>query len=146
MNDEYLIQDILNTYRIVAIIGLSKNSNKDSHKVGKYLQDNGFKIIPINPFAEEILGEKSYKNLLEIPLDLQKTIEIIDIFRPSNTIPKIVEEAIKLKEIYGLPCVIWMQLTIINDKAAEIAKKAGFKVVMDRCMKIEHSKILKRRL
>ena len=140
------IKDILKFYRIVAIIGLSKSQNKDSYKVGKYLQDNGFKIIPVNPFADKILREKSYKSLLKIPLKLQKTIEIIDIFRPSNEVPDIVKDVIKLKEIHGLPYVIWMQLNIINDKAAETAKEAGFKVVMNRCMKIEHLKLKQKRI
>jgi hypothetical protein len=135
------IQKILNTYKTIAVVGLSRSPNKESYMVSSYLKDNGFKIIPINPFASKILGEKSYKKLLEIPFEIQRTIEIIDIFRPSADVPKIVEEAIKLKKIHNLPYVIWMQLNIVNDAAAKIARNAGFTVIMNRCMMIEHSKL-----
>ena len=135
------IQKILNTYKTIAVVGLSRSPNKESYMVSSYLKDNGFKIIPINPFASKILGEKRYKKLLEIPFEIQRTIEIIDIFRPSADVPKIVEEAIKLKKIHNLPYAIWMQLNIVNDEAAKIARNAGFTVIMNRCMMIEHSKL-----
>jgi predicted CoA-binding protein len=110
------IRKILTTYRIVAVVGLSRDSSKDSYLVTAYLKDNGFKIIPVNPFAHKILGEKSYENLLDIPVELQKTIEIVNIFRPSNDVPGIVAEAIKLKKMHGRPYVIWMQIGIINQE------------------------------
>ncbi len=135
------IQKILKTYKTVAVVGLSRSPNKESYMVSSYLKDKGFKIIPVNPFATKILGEKSYKKLLEIPFEIQRTIEIIDIFRPSTDVPKIVEEAIKLKKTHNLPYVIWMQLNIVNDEAAKIARNAGFTVIMNRCMMIEHSKL-----
>jgi len=135
------INKILKIYKTVAVVGLSRSPNKESYMVSSYLKDNGFKIIPINPFANKILGEKSYKRLLEIPFEIQRTIEIIDIFRPSTDVPKIVEEAIKLKKTHNLPYVIWMQLNIVNDEAAKIARNAGFTVIMNRCMMIEHSKL-----
>lgn len=141
MVEQNKIKEILTNYRIVAVIGLSRDSNKDSYMVSSYLQDNGFKIIPVNPFAHKILGERSYGNLLEIPVELQKTIEIVNIFRPSNDVPGIVEETIRLREIHGLPYVIWMQLGIINDIAAQKARNSGFQVVMNRCMMVEHSKL-----
>ena len=109
------------------------------------MKNHGFNIVPVNPYADEILGEKSYSSLLEIHSDLQKTIEIIDIFRPSGQVLSIVKEAIKLKETHNLPCVIWMQLNIINNNAAELAKKAGFYVVMNKCMRIEHLKLFSER-
>ena len=135
------IQKILKTYKTVAVVGLSRSPNKESYMVSSYLKDKGFTIIPVNPFATKILGEKSYKKLLEIPFEIQRTIEIIDIFRPSTDVPKIVEEAIKLKKIHILPYVIWMQLNIVNDEAAKIARNAGFTVIMNKCMMIEHSKL-----
>ena len=135
------IQKILKTYKTVAVVGLSRSPNKESYMVSSYLKDKGFKIIPVNPFATKILGEKSYKKLLEIPFEIQRTIEIIDIFRPSTDVPKIVEEAIKLKKTHNLPYVIWMQLNIVNDEAAKIARNAGFTVIMNKCMMIEHSKL-----
>ncbi|MEM1586162.1 MAG: CoA-binding protein [Candidatus Bathyarchaeia archaeon] len=106
--------EILDKYKVVAIVGLSKDSSKDSYKVAEYLKKHGFQIIPINPYAEEILGEKSYKSLLDLPLDVQRSLEIIDIFRPSHKVPTIVDQAIKLRKLYGKPHVIWMQLRIMN--------------------------------
>jgi predicted CoA-binding protein len=134
------IKKILAKYQTVAVVGLSREPAKDSHRVSVYLKKHGFRIIPVNPFANEIFGEKSYKSLLDIPPEIQKTIEVIDIFRPSKDVPLIVEQAIKLKAIYGKPYVVWMQLGIVNEQAAETAKKAGLIVVMDKCMMIEHKR------
>jgi predicted CoA-binding protein len=134
------IKKILARYKIVAVVGLSREPGKDSHRVSAYLKHHGFHIIPVNPFADEILGEKSYKSLLRIPPKIQKNIDIVEIFRPSKDVPPIVEQAIKLKAAYGKPDVVWMQLGIVNKKAAETAKKAGLIVVMDKCMMIEHKR------
>ena len=134
------IQEILKKYKTVAVIGLSRELGKDSHRVSAYLKNHGFRIIPLNPFADEVLGEKSYKSLLDIPPEIQKTIEVVDIFRPSKDVPLIVEHAIKLKAMYGKLHVIWMQLGIVNEQAAEAAEKAGLIVVMDKCMMIEHKR------
>lgn len=144
MFEQKKIREILTTYRIVAVVGLSRDTSKDSYRVSSYLQDNGFKIIPVNPFANKILGEKSYTCLLEIPIDIQKTIEIVDIFRPSNDVPRIVKETIRLRRKHGLPYVIWMQLGIIDDLAAQIAKNAGLEVVMNRCIMVEHSSLFQK--
>ena len=118
-------------------MGLSRNSAKASYQVAKYMNSVGYHIIPVNPFADEILGEKCYKSLLEVP----KTIDIIDVFRPSEEVSSIVNEAIIIKTIVGSPMVIWMQLGIINEDAARQAKEAGFTVIMDRCMMIEHRRL-----
>jgi predicted CoA-binding protein len=134
------IKEILTKYKTVAVVGLSRELGKDSHRVSAYLQSHGFRIIPVNPFADEILGEKSYKSLLDIPPEVQKTIVIVDIFRPSKDVPPIVEQAAKLKAVYGKPYVVWMQLGIVNEQAAEAEEKAGLTVVMDKCMMIEHKR------
>jgi predicted CoA-binding protein len=135
------IKEILTKYKTVAVVGLSREPGKDSHRVSAYLKQHGFRIIPINPFADEVLGEKSYKSLIDIPPEIQKTIEIVDVFRPSKDVPPIVEQAIKLKAAYGKPNVVWMQMGIVNKQAAEAAKKAGVTVVMDKCMMIEHKRL-----
>jgi predicted CoA-binding protein len=135
------IKEILANYKTVAVVGLSREPGKDSHRVSAYLKQHGFHIIPVNPFADEILGEKSYKSLLDIPPEIQKTIEIVDVFRPSKDVPPIVEQAIKLKAAYGKPNVVWMQLGIVNEQAAEAARQAGLTVVMNRCMMIEHKRL-----
>ena len=132
------IEEILTKYKTIAAVGLSKEPDKDSHRVSAYLKKNGFCIVPVNLFADEILGEKSYKSLLDIPPEIQKTIEIVDIFRPSKDVPTIVKQAIKLKAMHGKPHVVWMQLGIVNEQSAELAKKAGLIVVMNKCIMIEH--------
>ena len=131
------VKSVLEKYRTVAVVGLSRNPDKDSHIVAKYLQSAGYHIIPVNPFVDEVLGETSYKSLLDVP----ETIEVVDIFRPPEEVPAIVEEAIKLKSRRGNPKVIWMQLGIAHPEAAERAKEAGFTVVMDRCMRKEHLRL-----
>ena len=135
------VKEILTKYKTVAVVGASRDPSKDSNRVAKYLQSRGFRIIPVNPTADEILGEKCYKNLLEMPADVQKTVEIVDLFRPSSDTPAIVEQAVKLKERYDKPYVVWMQLGIINEQAAEMARQAGITVVMNRCMMQEHRKL-----
>jgi predicted CoA-binding protein len=123
------------------VVGLSRETDKDSHRVAAYLKTHGFRIIPVNPFADEILGEKSYKSLLDIPSEIQKTIEIIDVFRHAKDVPPIVKQAVKLREMNGKPYVVWMQLGIVNEQAAVTAKKAGLIVVMNKCMMVEHKRL-----
>ncbi len=135
------IEDILTKYRTVAVVGMSRDPSKDSHRVPVYLKDQGYKIIPVNPTATEILELKTYGSLLEIPSEIQRTVEIVDIFRPAEDIPPIVEQAVMLKELYDKPYVIWMQLGIINEQAALTARDAGLLVVMNRCMMQEHKKL-----
>jgi predicted CoA-binding protein len=135
------IKEILTKYKTVAVVGLSREPDKDSHRISSYLKKHGFHIVPVNPFADEVLGEKSYKSLLDIPPEIQKTIEVVDIFRPSKDVPPIVEQAVKLKAMYGKPHVVWMQLGIVNEQAAEAAKKAGLTVIMNKCMMVEHHRL-----
>jgi len=141
LSEKSTIRSILENYKTVAIVGLSKDPSKDSFEVGQYLQSKGYKIIPVNPTADQILSERSYKSLLEIPEELQKTIEIVDIFRPSVDVPPIVDQAVQLRGKYGKPNVVWMQLGIVNEEAARKAQDAGLTVIMDRCMKIERRKL-----
>ena len=137
------IKKILTECKTIAVVGLSREPEKESYKVSKYLKKHGYRIIPVNPFADEVLGEKSYKSLLEIPEQIQKNIEIVDVFRKAEDVPPVVEQTIKLKEIHGKPCVIWMQLGIVNEKAVATARKAGLTVIMDTCIMQEHKRLLK---
>jgi predicted CoA-binding protein len=139
---EQKIKDILLKSKTIAVVGLSKELGKDSHRVSAYLQQRGYRIIPVNPFATEVLGEKSYNSLLDIPIEIQKTIDIVDVFRRSEDVPPIVEQAIQIKAKFSRPFVVWMQLGIINDQAAEAAKRAGLIVVMDKCLMVEHRKLI----
>jgi predicted CoA-binding protein len=132
MTDEE-IKSVLQDYRIVASVGLSADETKDSFAVGVYLQRAGYHIIPINPKADHILGQKVYRSLIEIPAK----VEMVQVFRPANEAPDIVEQAIQI----GARAV-WMQLGIANEEAAEKARAAGLRVVMDHCMMQEHRRLL----
>lgn len=132
------IKEIIEKYKVIAVVGLSKEPEKDSHRVSAYLKQHGYQIIPVNPFADEVLGEKSYRSLIGIPVEIQKTIEIVDIFRPAKDVLPIVEQAIQLKQMFGQPFVIWMQLGIMDEHAAEMAKQVGLIVVMDKCLMVEY--------
>ena len=121
---------ILKEAKTIAIVGLSPNPQKDSHRVGKYLQMAGYKIIPIYPKEDTILGEHVYRSLA----DVKEQIDIVDIFRKPEIVGKIVDEAIKRGDVK----VIWTQLGIVNNEAGKKAKEAGMKVVQNHCTKIEH--------
>ena len=130
--DSY-IRGILNTVKTVAMVGFSPKENRPSYFVFKYLLERGYRVIPVNPgqAGKEVLGQKVYASLSDIP----EPIDMVDIFRGSENVPPIVEEALTLTP---KPSVIWMQLTVRNDEAARRAKDAGMKVVMNRCPKIEY--------
>ena len=138
------IREILQKYRVVAVVGLSADEEKPSHEVAAYMKRSGYHIIPVNPFAEEVLGEKSYKSLLDVPVEIQKTIEIVDIFRRSTDAPPIVEQTVQLSQANGRPFVVWMQVGIVNVEAAEKARKAGLIVVIGPMYNGRAQKPLKR--
>ena len=123
------ISHILKEYRNIAVVGLSPKENRPSHQVARYLLAAGYNIIPVNPGQSEILGRPCYPDLKSIP----EPVEIVDIFRKSEDIPPIVEEAIAIGAR-----VVWMQQGIVNEGAAAVARRAGLKVFMDRCLKIDH--------
>jgi len=129
MNQE---EKILKAYQTVAVVGLSPKSDRASFKVASYLKEQGYRVIPVNPQAKEILGEICYPDLASIP----EPVEVVDIFRSSEQVPAIVEEAIKV----GAKAV-WMQEGVINEEAAARAKEAGLLVVMDKCMRKESLKL-----
>lgn len=125
------IRDILSLNK-VAVIGMSKNSSKAAHYVPKYLSDNGYDIIPVNPTTDEIMGKNCYPTVMDVKGD----VEIIDIFRPSDQIMSVIRDAIAKK-----PKVIWLQEGIHNPEAEEMARKEGIKVVFNRCMLAEHQRL-----
>ena len=123
------IRDLLERSKTIAVVGLSDSPMRPSHGVSAYMQLQGYKIIPVNPTIRESLGEKAYASLAEVP----EKIDIVNIFRRPEFVEEIVDQAIKLK----IPAV-WMQEAVINEKAAEKARKAGMFVVMDQCILKEH--------
>ena len=128
------ITAILRQAKTVAVVGISDNEARDSHKVAKYLKEHGYRMIPVNPKCREVLGETCYPGLTDVP----EHIDVVDIFRNLEAIPGIVDEAIAVKAD-----VVWMQLGLSHAEAAERARAAGLQVVMNHCIKIEHSKICK---
>ena len=129
------IKKILSDSKTVAVVGISPNEDRPSYIVASYLKSKGYQIIPVRPDGEQILGEKVYHSLTEIPKEIN--VEVVDIFRKSEDVPPIVEEAIRR----GARAV-WMQEGIIHKEAGEKAEKAGLSVVMDRCMKKEHQRLI----
>ena len=129
------IKEILTKYRTIAVVGLSPDSGKPSHEVAAYLKRAGYRIIPVNPAVAEVFGEKSYPTLADVP----EEVEIVDVFRRSEFVPEIVEQAIAK----GAK-VVWMQEGVVHQEAAQRAREAGLEVVMDRCMLKEHVKAVKR--
>ena len=123
------IGDILRAYRTIAVVGLSSNPMRPSHAVTRYMQQSGYRIIPVNPNIQSSLGEDAYPSLLDVP----EKIDIVNIFRRSEFVEPIVDQAVQLK----IPAV-WMQEEVINEKAAQKARQCGIFVVMDRCILVEH--------
>ena len=126
------LRRILRQYKTIAVVGLSANWYRPSFFAAKYMQEHGYRIIPVNPSYPEILGEKCYPSLKAIP----EKVDIVDCFRKSQDIEPIADEAIAI----GAK-VLWMQLGVLNEKAADKARKAGLEVVQDRCVKIEHGRL-----
>jgi len=126
------IRELLQRAKTIAVVGLSDNPLRPSHGVSAYMQSQGYRIIPVNPECEEVLGEKSYPSLLEVP----EKVDIVNVFRRSEFVPPVVDQAIQIKAP-----AIWMQETVIHEAAAKKARAAGIFVVMDRCILVEHRRI-----
>jgi hypothetical protein len=126
------IKAILERSKKIAVVGLSPKEERDSNKVAKYLMENGYEIVPVNPGQKEILGLKCYKTLEEIPY----SVDVADLFLNPARVPPVVDQVIKKR--IG---IIWMQLGVIHHEAAQKARQAGITVVMDKCMKQEHEKM-----
>lgn len=126
------LRRILKENRVIAVVGLSADWYRPSYFAAKYMLDHGYRVIPVNPSYQEILGQKCYPGLRAIP----EKVDIVDCFRKAEDIPPIVEEAIAI----GAK-VLWMQLGIVNEEAARSARSAGLEVVMNRCVKIEHARL-----
>ena len=125
------IQRILEEGKVIAVVGLSSKTHRPSHGVARYMQEAGYRIIPVNPNEEKVLGERSYPRLEDVPV----RVDVVDIFRRSEFVPPVVESAIAI----GARAV-WMQEGVIHLEAAERARQAGLDVVMDRCILKEHAK------
>ena len=133
MNESDPIYELLSRAKTIAVVGLSDSPMRASHGVSAYMQAAGYKIIPVNPRIREALGENAYSSLLEMPSEVREKIDLVDVFRRPEFVDEIVEQAIQLK----IPA-IWLQEGVVNQPAAETARKAGIFVVMDLCILKEH--------
>ncbi len=132
--------EVVKKYRVIAVVGASKNPEKEAYKVPEYMKEHGYKIIPVNPTAEQILGEKAYPSLLDLPPELAKQVEVVDVFRPSEELPQVAEQVIEMKKRYGRPYVYWAQLGLKNEDAKRALSKNGIPYVMDACLTVVHRK------
>jgi len=126
-------KDLLASSKIIAVVGLSPKTDRPSNGVANYLKAHGYRVVPVNPLYEEILGEKSYKSLSDIP----DKVDVVDIFMRAENVVPVVEEAIKIK-----PKAIWLQLGIVNDEAKTLAEKSGIVFVQNLCIKLEHARLI----
>jgi len=133
MNSDKVMKEILLSAKTIASVGLSSSDEKESYWIVSYLKEQGYRIIPVNPTATEILGEKVYPSLSAIP----ESVDVVQVFRKSEDVPPVVEEAIKI----GAK-VVWMQEGIVNEGAAQKAREAGLQVVMDACMRATHRRLI----
>ena len=133
MNSDKVMKEILLSVKTVASVGLSSNQEKESYWIVSYLQEQGYHIIPVNPTASEILGEKAYPDLESIP----EKVDVVQVFRKSEDVLPVVESAIRI----GAK-VVWMQEGIVNEAAAQKARDAGLQVVMDACMRATHRRLI----
>jgi len=133
--DPFAILSILTSARTIAIVGLSPSELRASHFVGFYLRRHGYRIVPVNPREKTILGETSYPSLSEIPFP----IDVVDVFRAPDAVPEIARQAVKI----GAKA-LWCQYNVISAEGGAIAEEGGLRVVMDRCMKVEHARNLGR--
>lgn len=127
-----VIKDLLDNAKTIAVVGLSDNPERTSYIVARYMKEHGYKIIPVNPTITEVLGEKAYPSLREVP----EKVDIVDVFRRSPDVPPVTDDAIAI-QAKGL----WMQEGIVNEAAAQKATAAGLQVVMDRCIMVEHARL-----
>jgi predicted CoA-binding protein len=137
MNNDQMMKDILLSAKTIASVGLSSNTGKESYWIVKYLKDQGYRIIPVNPTADQILDEKAYPDLESIP----EKIDVVQVFRKPEDVPPVVEDAIKV----GAK-VVWMQEGIVNEEAAQRAREAGLQVIMDACMRATHRRLIGEKL
>lgn len=126
------IERILRESKTVAVVGLSSNPERASYQVAKYLQEHGYRIIPINPTVDEVLGERSYASMTDVPYP----VDVVDVFRRAEELGSIVDEAVA-----NGAKVLWLQLGIVSEKVAQKARDVGLEVVMDHCMKQDHRKL-----
>ena len=135
------IEQILENTSNIAVIGLSKNELRDSYQVSAYMKNAGYNIIPINPTIDSVMGVKSHNSLKNIPEDVLKNIELVNVFRKSEFVNEIVDEVIEINKKYGRMHTIWMQLGIFYDEIDRISEENKLNIITNKCIKIEHGRL-----
>ncbi len=135
------IKQIFENTSNIAVIGLSKNELRDSHQVSVYMKNAGYNIIPINPTIDSVMGLKSYNSLKNIPEDVLKNIELVNVFRKSEFVKEIVDEVIEINKKYGRIHTIWMQLGIFYEEIDRISEESKLNIITNKCIKIEHGRL-----
>jgi len=136
--------EVLEKWKTIVVVGASKNPEKEAYTVPRYLKEQGYRIIPVNPTATEILGERAYPSLLDIPEEVGRAVEIVEVFRPSDELPQVALQAAEMKRRYGRPFVFWAQQGLESDEAKRILEKNEIQYVMDACMRTVHQIYVKR--
>ena len=137
MNIEQIFENTSN----IAVIGLSKNELRDSYQVSAYMKNAGYNIIPINPTIDSVMGVKSYNSLMNVPEEMLKNIELVNVFRKSEFVNEIVDEVIEINKKFGKIHTIWMQLGIFYDRVDRISEENKLNIITNKCIKIEHGRL-----
>jgi len=131
--------EVMRTHKVIAVVGASKNPEKDAHSIPAYLSEHGYRVVPINPAADEIFGERAFPSLASMPEQLAKEVEVIEVFRPSEELPQVARQVVELSKKYGKSYVFWAQAGLENDEAKEILTAGGVPYVMNACMRVVYA-------
>ena len=133
--------EVMRKCRVIAVVGASKNPEKEAFTVPAYLQQHGYTIIPVNPTTNTVNGQRAYPSLADIPMDLAKQVDVVEVFRPSEEFPEVARQVVRMKQRTGRPFVFWGQLGLEDEEAKRILTEAKIEYVMDKCMRVEHQLI-----
>ncbi len=136
--------EALKKSKTIAVVGASRSQEKDALTVPRYLKENGYRIIPVNPTATEIMGERAYSSLLELPDGMAKSVEIVEVFRPSDELPRVALQVVEMKRRYGRPYIFWAQQGLESEEAKRILESNQIQYVMNSCMRTVHQMYVKR--
>ncbi len=134
-------REVLKKYDVIAVVGASKNPDKEAYTVPEYMKQHGYTIIPVNPTADQILGEKAYKSLMDLPPDLAKKVDIVDVFRPSEELLQVAQQVIEMRQKYGRPFAFWAQLGLENEEAKKELSRNNIPYVMNACLRVVHKNL-----
>ncbi len=130
--------EVLKRCKTIAVVGASKNPEKEAYTVPRYLKEQGYRIVPVNPTAAEILGERAYPSLLDLPEELGRAVDVVEVFRPSGELAQVALQAVEMKKRHGRPLFFWAQQGLESEEAKRILEGSGIQYVMDACMRTVH--------